>query len=412
MKRITVYEYDRLTLSHEHMDQSKLDALLRFNEFHGNQYLDGIARGIRFKQFVGIIQVDGLSIEVLPKIDRQGDEATWRNVLLQMLRATGRLKVHTAGDAQVKRQHLNLLEIYFELFLKEVQFLLHGGLAKKYRKQTGNVKALKGKLDFAGNIRHNLVHQERFYTTHQVYDVNHKLNQVLMCALDIVLQFSRGTRLNDLARRVAMDFPEINRIKVTEAMLDGIVLDRKTKSYEKALEVARLIILNYSPDIKSGQEKMLALLFDMNVLWEEYVLAMLKKECRGTDIHVTGQESKRFWGSYKTIRPDIVLKKGDETYIIDTKWKRPTNNQPSVEDLRQMYTYARFWNTEKVMLLYPGDHVESKFVEYRNESFDQKKHQCKVAFVSVVEGKGLYPMIGREVLELVGSPLDSARGSF
>jgi 5-methylcytosine-specific restriction enzyme subunit McrC len=231
MKCITVYEYDRLTLSHEHMDQSKLDALLRFNEFHGNQYLDGIARGIRFKQFVGIIQVDGLSIEVLPKIDRQGDEATWRNVLLQMLRATGRLKVHTAGDAQVKRQHLNLLEIYFELFLKEVQFLLHSGLAKKYRKQTGNVKALKGKLDFAGNIRHNLVHQERFYTTHQVYDVNHKLNQVLLCALDIVLQFSRGTRLNDLARRVAMDFPEINRIKVTEALLDGMVLDRKTKSY-------------------------------------------------------------------------------------------------------------------------------------------------------------------------------------
>jgi 5-methylcytosine-specific restriction enzyme subunit McrC len=406
MKRITVYEYDRLTLSHEHMDQSKLDALLRFNEFHGNQYLDGIARGIRFKQFVGIIQVDGLSIEVLPKIDRQGDEATWRNVLLQMLRATGRLKVNTAGDAQVKRQHLNLLEIYFEFFLKEVQFLLHRGLAKKYRKETGNVKALKGKLDFAGNIRHNLVHQERFYTTHQVYDVNHKLNQVLLCALDIVLQFSRGTRLNDLARRVAMDFPEINRIKVTEAMLDSIVLDRKTKSYEKALEVARLIILNYSPDIKSGREKMLALLFDMNVLWEEYVLSMLKKECLGTDMRVTGQESKKFWGSYKSIRPDIVLKRGDVTYIIDTKWKRPSNNQPSVEDLRQMYTYARFWNTEKVMLLYPGDPIESRFVPYRNFFHDQKDHQCKVAFVSVLEGKLLDSEIGKEVLELMETLLD------
>lgn len=387
MKRITVYEYDRLTLSHEDMDQAKLDALLRFNEFHGNQYFDGITRGIRFKQFVGIIQVDGLSIEILPKMDRQGDETTWRNVLIQMLKTTGRLKVQTAGDADVKRQHLNLLEIYFELYLKELQYLLHSGLVKKYRKETGNVKALKGKLDFAGQVRHNLVHQERFYTSHQVYDVNHKLHHILGEALDIVLQFTRGTRLSDKARRVAMDFPEMARPKITAAYLDSVVLDRKTQAYSKALEVARLIILNYSPDIKSGQEKMLALLFDMNELWEEYVLTMLKKECRGTDVKVTGQESKRFWGSYKTIRPDIVLKRGEETFIIDTKWKRPTNNQPSVEDLRQMYTYARFWNTEKVMLLYPGDPIESRFVSYKNHEIDNKDHQCKVAFVHVLDGE-------------------------
>jgi 5-methylcytosine-specific restriction enzyme subunit McrC len=146
---------------------------------------------------------------------------------------------------------------------------------------------------------------------------------------------------------------------------------------------------------------MLALLFGMNILWEEYVLAMLKKECRGTDVRVTGQESKKFWGSYKSIRPDIVLKRGDDTYIIDTKWKRPTNNQPSVEDLRQMYTYARFWHTEKVMLLYPGDPIDSRFVSYRNQEIDKKDHKCKVAFVSVLEGKLLDSEIGKEVLELM-----------
>lgn len=64
--------------------------------------------------------------------------------------------------------------------------------------------------------------------------------------------------------------------------------------------------------------------------------ACIAKRCKGSDIKVKGQDSKRFWGSYKTIRPDIVLQKGEETYITDTKWKRPKNNQPSVEDLRQM----------------------------------------------------------------------------
>lgn len=397
------YEYDRITLSDDGMDQEKLDALLRFNEFHGNQYFDGIARGIRLKQYVGIIQVDGLTIEVLPKVDRNNDDATWRSVLIQMLKATGRLKMQTTGNANVRRQHLNLLEIYFEMYLKELQYLIRSGLVKKYRKHTSNVKALKGKLEFGGNIQRNLIHKERFYTTHQVYDVDHKIHQVLAVALDIVYQFTKGTRLNDHCRRVQLDFPEVTKVQVNEQVLASIKLDRKTKVYERSLEIARLIILNYSPDIRSGNEKMLSLLFDMNELWEEYVLSMLRKECRGTDIHVTGQESKRFWGSYKTIRPDIVLKRGEETFIIDTKWKRPTNNQPSVEDLRQMYTYARFWNTEKVMLLYPGDPIDSRFVSYKNHEIDNKDHQCKVAFVSVLsEDKKLSGEIGREVIYAVG----------
>jgi 5-methylcytosine-specific restriction enzyme subunit McrC len=137
----------------------------------------------------------------------------------------------------------------------------------------------------------------------------------------------------------------------------------------------------------------------MNELWEEYVLTMLKKECRGTDVRVTGQESRKFWGTYKTIRPDIVLKRGDDTYIIDTKWKRPTNNQPSVEDLRQMYTYARFWSTEKVMLLYPGNPIDSRFISYRNKDIDIKDHQCKVAFVSVLDEDGKFnSQIGSNVI--------------
>ena len=39
-----------------------------------------------------------------------------------------------------------------------------------------------------------------------------------------------------------------------------------------------MIILNYSPDIRTGQENMLTLYcFDMNKLWEEYIYRMLLK---------------------------------------------------------------------------------------------------------------------------------------
>lgn len=403
MITLTKYEYDRVTLADEGMDQAKLDALLSFNELHNGQYFDGIAKGIKLKQYVGVIQIDGLSIEVLPKIDRNRDDSLWREVLIQMLKRTGRLTVQATGNAKVQRQHLNLLEIYFEMFLKEVQYLIRNGLVKQYRKEIGNLKALKGKLNFSGNIRENLIRKDRFYTTHQVYDQDHRLHQVLRLALEIVSDFSKGTRLDDICRRTQLDFPVVSKVKVTKELIDGIILSRKTQSYSKALEIARLIILNYSPDIKTGNNKMLSLMFDMNMLWEEYVLSMLQKECRNSTTIIKGQESKRFWGRYKTIRPDIVIESKGNVYIIDTKWKRPVNDQPSVEDLRQMYAYSRFWNTDRVLLLYPGDPRETRYIAYHNFDFDQKEHKCKVAFVNVIDqtfgSRRLDENIAKNILE-------------
>ena len=137
--------------------QAHLDALLKLNEYHDGNYFEPIAKGIKFNQYVGVIQVDGLTIEIHPKADKDDDDNKWKGVLIKMLKACGRLKAESSGTAHVKRQHLNLLEVYFELYLAEVEALVRKGVIKKYRKQTHNTKALKGKLEFAGHIRHNAV---------------------------------------------------------------------------------------------------------------------------------------------------------------------------------------------------------------------------------------------------------------
>lgn len=385
---ISVYEHDRLTLSsNKKFKQSHLNALLKLNEYHGFKYFDVIADGIKFKQYVGVIQVSGLIIEIHPKADKNDKDNKWRRVLLDMLQACGRLKANNSGYANVRRSHFNLLEVYFELYLNELSQLLHRGLVKQYRKQTGNVKALKGKLEFAGNVRHNLVHKERFYTTHQVYDKDHLLHQILYNALEIVTQFSKGTFLYDHCQRVLLDFPEVKRIIVTKKQLDHIKLNRKTAPYINALELARLIILNYSPSILGGQEKMISLLFDMNKLWEEYILVKLQDHCnkKYPYLRVEGQQTKRFIG-VNYLRPDIIItdKKTNQVCVIDTKWKMPENTLISISDLRQIYTYARFWEAAKVMLLYPGDKTSSNFRNFENE-LDDPKHQCKIGFVSVLD---------------------------
>ena len=280
-------------------------------------------------------------------------------------------------------------------------------MIKKYRKESKNLNALKGKLEFAGHIRHNLIHKERFYTTHQVYDKDHLLHQILFVALEIVKQFTYGTRLSDLCNRVMFDFPEVKRIKVNEQLLSGVRLNRKSNSYSYSLELARLIILNYSPDISKGKTRMLSLLFDMNKLWEEYVLSEMRKIQDDEGISVEGQEERDFWGD-NYLKPDIIIVKDKKSYVIDTKWKRP-GSSPSIGDLRQMYAYARFWNAEHVLLLYPGN-KRRKFKNFLTDDYHKQddetmklEHKCKMGFVSILNesNDGLRDDLGKEILRVL-----------
>lgn len=417
MKSIIKYEHESLRLKEDdRFTRKHLDALIKLNALHEGNYFDIIYNGVQFKQYVGVIQIEGLCIEILPKSDRNNEqekEAKWQNVLTDMLKACGRIKIHTSADAHLSRSKLNLLELYFDQFLTEVQLLMRNGLTKQYRKESGNVKALKGKLDFAQNIRHNLVHKERFFTSHQVYDVDHKIHQVLAQAIDIVAQFSSSMWVNDKCRRVQLEFPEVKKIHATKQFLDAIQLNRKTAPYERALELARLIILNYSPDISQGNDKMISILFDMNQLWEEYILKMLRKESvNQPNIKILGKRHKPFWGSNR-LEPDIVIEKDKERFIIDTKWKIP-GDSTSVHDLRQMYAYGRFWAARKIVLLYPGDRESTNFIDFENQEIIKNesgnpetiRHSCKKGFVTVVKKVGpdtyqLNDEIANEVLDFL-----------
>lgn len=402
---IKVFEYNSLYIGDKYknvtFEQRHFDALVRLNEIHKNKFFTVGYKKITFKQFVGVIQVDGLTIEILPKIDNDNkSETIWQSVLIEMLRVTRKLKIQKVGEANVNKQQIHLLDIYFEWFLNEVQLLLHQGLIKQYYKETSNVKALKGKLEFAGHISKNLVHKELFYTTHQVYDKDHLVHQVLYKALDIVEKCTKGNYLYSKCKTVQLDFPEVKNITVTEATFTKLPKNRKTAPYETALAIARLIILNYAPNVSSGSERMLALLFDMNSLWEEYILVKLKQDAP-EGVSVYGQQSKNFWRNI-SIRPDIVIEIGTtepkERYIIDTKWKNIDYSEPSTHDLRQMYVYNDYWNSKKAMLLYPStDTIEMQEKDF--EAFKGKEHQCSLGKISIFKNNELDVSIGTTILK-------------
>jgi 5-methylcytosine-specific restriction enzyme subunit McrC len=362
---ITVFEHQSIRLNHlidgVVFDAGKLHALQGYYGTKGVPYFSLIYNGIKFNEYVGVITVGDLVIEVLPKSGRalaeKDERKVWREVLIKMLCAVGIFDIHAPSSSVLKLKPNAILDLYFELFIKEVEYLLHNGLVKKYRKKEGNKTALKGNLLFAKHLRENLTHQERFYVSHTTYNFEHKLHYIIYKTLRCLQRINVNAELQSRLGALLLNFPEMPDVKVTDQTFDTIIYNRKTKSYQKSIEIARLILLQFHPDLSRGSNHVLALMFDMNKLWEQFVYVSLKKHMKNSTI--TAQTSKSFWkpaeGSRSKMRPDIVINAGEKNCIVlDTKWKNLNGRTPSPDDLRQMYVYHEYYGAEKVALVYPG----------------------------------------------------------
>lgn len=380
-KFIQVFEYQKLRYDDSGIFRKHhFDAMVKFNELHQNKYFTIIHQGIRFGSYVGVIQIGGLTIEILPKADNNenADKNLWQNVLLNMLKICKKIQVESISETQLKKRYHSILDVYFELYLNEIERLVKKGLIKKYRKNQSNQNALKGKLLFAQNIQKNVVHKEHFYCEHQVYDKNHLLHQILYKGL-LVLKTFVNDSLKDKLNRLLFEFQDIENINIQKKHFDKVIIDRKNHDYQKAIDIAKIIILNYSPSLNYGNENLLTLLFDMNALWEEYIFRILQKH-KTDEIEVSFQNSDKFWEN-KRIRPDIVLKTKDETFVIDTKWKIIEANNPSDDDLKQMFVYNLHWKAEKTLLLYPKtNQIDSNFGTFHYDNLGKK---CKLGFVNI-----------------------------
>lgn len=98
----------------------------------------------------------------------------------------------------------------------------------------------------------------------------------------------------------------------------------------------------------------------METFFESYVATKLRQHV-GTDAYLHTQDSR--FSLFDTprkafgLRPDIVLEKNGETFVLDTKWKllsnKLSNAGVSQADMYQMYAYSKKYDAKKVMLIYP-----------------------------------------------------------
>ncbi|GJM31319.1 MAG: hypothetical protein DHS20C18_03200 [Saprospiraceae bacterium] len=401
---IRVYEHQTIrvgeTIDDHVFKYQHFLALVEYASGKSTKYYKISHQAVRFQQYVGAIQIGDLLIEILPKADRHKnvDSSLWQHFLLDLLWQSRWLNADYPGPASIDLVKDSVLNYIIDHYLWELEELLKNGLTGAYSLRRKNVNALKGRLLFREHLRKNQIHRERFFTEHQVFDFDHLLNQVLYKALQLLSTLTLNPALHQKIRKLQHLFPPCSDIGVVnERLFNKLMGDRRNLPYQSALLLARMFLLNYRPGIKGGKYPLLGILFDMNLLWEHYIYQQLFR-LEKKDVKVTRQSRRPFWDR-RYLQADLVLTTATSRIILDTKWKILSNPEPSMNDLRQMFVYAQFFDADQTVLLYPKAGKEKDFgpIDF---ALDKTKPgvSCRLCFVNPIKDGRLNTNLGEDLL--------------
>ena len=392
---IQVYEQERLQVGQRGFSALHWSYLASYLERAAHsKYFSLQTNGVKFKNYVGVIQIEDLVIEILPKTDRDGQSADGQKVLLEMLRICKLLPIEAVGFAHLRTYSNHILELYIELFLGELEKLYRRGFLKKYRKVQAFQTKINGRLLL--NKQLHQIRKDRFYLDKQIFDYNHIVHGNLLACLLPLKQFPLRVSNHTKVQRFIYHFQELGVTPVWK--VESLGLTAEMHCYQAVIDIAYLLLRNKRPDIRFGQERMIALLFDMNILFEEYIYQQLLLHA-SPDVKVRRQLSKNFWQRH-TIRPDILVEIEGQKIILDTKWRMLKRAQPSADDLKQLFVYMNYFNAPTAFLLFPraGQLADQPPIPYApNEHLPQL--WCGLSFCDIVQHGQLNIQLGKELLE-------------
>ena len=333
-------------------------------ELMGISARKGVGKIITAKNYVGVITMDdGTSIEILPKIFSHEDitEGKVKKLLIDMLKTLRNVPFKSLQSTNVDIEKLSIIEIFIRMFVDEVLFIVKRGLKCDYETIQSNETVFRGKLVFAGQIKHNYVHKERSFVEYDVFNTNRAENRILKSTLNYLYKHTTSARNKADIKTLLNAFSEVDESTDYQSDFARIVPDRKTTDYQTALLWSKVFLMGKSFTSFSGSEVAFALLFPMETLFESYIAAQLKKIV-GPEYTLSAQDKsyhlfdkpRRF-----LMKPDIVIKRrdSDRIFVMDTKWKvlsdAKVNYGISQADMYQMYAYQKKYTSENVTLLYP-----------------------------------------------------------
>ncbi|MBR6722960.1 hypothetical protein IKL64_05860 [bacterium] len=355
-KSLDVKEYEEIDI--KDCDLSKLQSYIKCQNL--TSALQVTPTGVKANSWVGVIKYKKIHIQILPKLicDKDNNNENILKNLIFMLSFTKKLDIKTSNDAKLASAKNPFIEILIREFANSLFDCLKRLTPKKYVREEDNLSFLKGKLKFSENIRYNCTNQSKFYCEFDEFSEDNELNQLFLFVSTCLYNISQDRYNKKILKFIMNYYSEIKFIRFDKFNANKIKLTRNQELFKKPLNLAKMFIEQTSVDLSKNKFENITLIWDMNKLFEEFVFELINKYKDDFKCEVKSQKGRKLLrGDHNKKRNtyvDIMVKKGNEKIVVDTKYKKFRNaNDFSNADVFQVSTYCLLHNAHKAILLYP-----------------------------------------------------------
>ena len=366
------------------------------------------------QNFVGTIPLNDIQIEILPKIPLVENDIVAEKIrFLEILQNISYFKEKFFNNSKIAITDTSILEIFINLFIKEVEEIIEKGLLYNYIDINENINIFKGKLDINNHIKYNFSHKEKFFMKFDEFSISSLENSIIKLTIQKLKKISVNSKNKDNLNKISHHLESISILPNSIESLKYITFDRTNDYYKNAIQWAKIFLNNQSSSIFSiTNGEVATMLFPMETIFENYIgnkLISIIKEKSYEDLIIKVQDNSCSVFSTTTlndteinnifkIKPDIIIKNKNskEIFILDTKWKilNKLDNKfkISTEDIYQILSYVKIYSNkykdtytcEKAYLIYPSTNITSNNFSAKDKLiFKTDNFELNICFIDL-----------------------------
>ena len=383
--RINLFEYqNKVDLDNQHFEDLEkfLDEIWKNrdkNDFfpsidtkriESQQFLQFLHKTGQLKSnnYVGIIQYNGIKINLLPKIFYiSGREYSTNDIqginlhILWWLSYCHKIKfpnyITRLGGLKT-----DFFEILIYLFAKYTRKLLSAIQYRQYEDINRDLPYVKGHLNFSNYVNRHLTKGQwnKLNCDYDAFVLDNKFNRIVKYVTRLLHRQTQNFENKKILNDILFLLDEVKNEPANAEDCTKIEFNPVFKEFETVRDYCYLFLSNSVSYHYKNDLKIFAFLLPMESIFEDFVYGFIQREI--PEVSIKAQSTRIFLDETKNfnLRPDLLLRFNDKHYIIDTKYKiiyqdvDDVKNGISQTDLYQMTSYAIRYKLSDILLFYPN----------------------------------------------------------
>lgn len=318
---------------------------------------------ISARNYVGVVQYDGIRVEVYPKIfadDEAENTKLWQLNMLYWLSYCRKVKFPFSFADVSKLQFDDFLELLIYIFANFTEDVISNQPFQAYQTVGEETSFLKGRISFEEYTKSNLTtgKWQNFFCNHEPFVYDNLFNRIVKYVTKRLLAVSENFLNQERLNEILFILNDVSDIPCSANDCDKVKLNPLFAEHKLILDLCRLYLSNQVIDLEDEDSNNFCFLLPMEYIFEDFIFGFVSDKWPALNIRSQSTDFLAFNNgtSVFQIRNDVYI---PGQLIIDTKYKIRSNNDGlkagvAQSDLYQMISYSVRRNCNNVLLLYPA----------------------------------------------------------